>query len=121
MKFIITIDTEADNQWDGGHERSTQNIRFIPRFQQLCERFAFKPTYLCTYAVVAAPEFDDVLLPLHRVRAAEIGAHLHPWTNPPFSEWDRSNTVAAYPSELPPGLFARKLEQLTTLIADKLG
>jgi hypothetical protein len=121
MNVIITIDTEADNQWDGGHERSTENIRFIPRFQQLCERFDFKPTYLCTYDVADAPVFDEVLAPLHRRGTAEIGAHLHPWTNPPFSAWDRSDAVPAYPSELPPGLFARKLEQLTALLARKLG
>jgi hypothetical protein len=121
MDFVITIDTEGDNQWDGGLARSTENIRFIPRFQTLCDRFAFTPTYLCTYEVVSAPEFDDVLLPLHRSGRAEIGAHLHPWTTPPLSEWDRSETSTAYPSELPPGLFARKLEQLTNLLETKLG
>ena len=121
MKLIITIDTEGDDQWDPALPRSTENIRFIPRFQALCERYGFPPTYLCTYDVAAAPAFDEVLLPLHRSGRAEIGAHLHPWTTPPLSRWDRSATDAAYPSELPPGVFARKLECLTDLLARKLG
>ncbi len=121
MKFIITIDTEGDNQWDPALPRSTDNIRFIPRFQDLCERFAFPPTYLCTYDVTVAPAFDEILLPLHQRRRAEIGAHLHPWTTPPLSPWDRSETGAAYPSELPPGVFVKKLESLTGLLANKLG
>ena len=121
MKFIITIDTEGDNQWDPALPAGTENINFVPRFQELCDRYTFPPTYLCTYEVVDSPVFDTVLLPLHASGRAEIGAHLHPWTNPPFSEWDRSETTYAYPSELPTAVFAKKLESLTALLARKLG
>jgi hypothetical protein len=121
MQFIITIDTEGDNQWDGGRPESAENIRFIPRFQALCDRYGFPPTYLCTYDVVDHPLFDAILGPLDGERRAEIGAHLHPWTTPPLSPWDRSASTAAYPSELPPGLVARKLESLTRLLTAKLG
>lgn len=121
MQFIITIDTEGDNQWDPALPDSTDNIRFIPRFQDLCDRYGFPPTYLCTYDVVSAPSFDEVLRPLDASGRAEIGAHLHPWTTPPFTPWDKSDSSAAYPSELPPGVFARKLEALTRLITDRLG
>jgi len=121
MQFIITIDTEGDNQWDPSLPDSTDNIGFIPRFQDLCDRYRFPPTYLCTYDVVSAPSFDDVLRPLDPSGRAEIGAHLHPWTTPPLTPWDRSDRSAAYPSELPPGVFARKLETLTQAITDKVG
>ncbi|MSO62571.1 MAG: hypothetical protein EXQ50_10840 [Acidobacteria bacterium] len=121
MKLIITIDTEGDNQWDAGLPRSTDNIRFIPRFQELCDRYHFPPTYLCTYEVVDSTAFDEILLPLHKSRRAEVGAHLHPWTNPPLSKWDRGDNGAAYPSELPADLFTQKLESLTALLAAKLG
>jgi len=122
MLFVITLDTEADDQWARPVPRTTRNIAFIPRFQELCRRYAFPPTYLCTYEVCAAPEFDQVLRPLHERGDAEIGAHLHPWSTPPFDErWDDTTEGCAYPSELPPGLVARKLEQLTTLIAAKNG
>jgi hypothetical protein len=121
MQFIITIDTEGDNQWDPALPDTTENIRFIPRFQALCDRYRFPPTYLCTYDVVSAPAFNEVLRPLDASGLAEIGAHLHPWTTPPQTPWDRTGRSAAYPSELPPGIFARKLETLTHLIADTIG
>ncbi len=50
----------------------------------------------------SAAAFDEILRPLDGDGRAEIGAHLHPWTTPPFTPWDRSERVAAYPSELPP-------------------
>lgn len=121
MQLIITIDTEGDNQWDPSLPDSTENIRFIPRFQDLCDRHAFPPTYLCTYDVVSSDSFDEVLRPIHAGGRAEIGAHLHPWTTPPFTPWDRSERSTAYPSELPPGIFARKLEALTHLITYRSG
>jgi len=121
MQFIITIDTEGDNQWDPALPPGTENIKFVPRFQELCDRYRFPPTYLCTYEVVDSTAFDDVLLPLPAAGRAEIGAHLHPWTNPPFSEWDRSETTYAYPSELPAPVFSKKLEALTALLTKKLG
>lgn len=122
MNFIITIDTEADNQWSEPAVTSTENVRFIPRFQALCERFGFAPTYLCTYEVVTSPLFHEVLLPYHRAGTAEIGAHLHPWTTPPFDRrWDAPGKSSPYPSELPLDLFTRKLGVLTEALASRLG
>jgi hypothetical protein len=121
VKVIITIDTEADNQWGLAPSQETENIRFIPRFQALCERYRFAPTYLCTYEIASAKAFDDILRPLHASGCAEIGAHLHPWTTPPLSRWDRGEKALAYPSELPIGVYASKLESLTELLADKIG
>ena len=39
--FVVTIDTEGDDQWSWRHGRpiTTHNARFLPRFQSLCERF----------------------------------------------------------------------------------
>ena len=58
MRLIITIDTEGDNQWDPSLPHSVENVRFIPRFQDLCERYRFPPTYLCTHDVATAEHFD---------------------------------------------------------------
>ena len=37
MRMVITIDTEADNQWAPGNRLTTHNIDHLPRFQALCE------------------------------------------------------------------------------------
>jgi hypothetical protein len=122
MKLVITIDTEGDNQWAAAATQSVENLRFVPRFQDLCDRFTFKPTYLCTYDVATAAAFDEIFVPYERSGRAEIGAHLHPWSTPPFEPaWDASATGQAYPSELPPGLFARKLERLTAILHERTG
>ena len=49
--FIITVDTEGDNlwRWKKGEPITTNNVHFIPRFQELCEEFGFKPVYLTKY------------------------------------------------------------------------
>ena len=52
MKLIVTVDTEADNQWDYDGKVSLSNLRCLPRFQALCERFRFPATYLLASEVL---------------------------------------------------------------------
>ncbi|MDR8263551.1 deacetylase, partial [Acinetobacter baumannii] len=47
--FLITIDTEGDNLWQKHDSITTENARYLPRFQQLCEKYGFKPVYLTNY------------------------------------------------------------------------
>jgi hypothetical protein len=54
MDVILTIDTEADGQWDRPTRVTTENLEHIPRFQALCARYRLKPTYLCTHEIVRA-------------------------------------------------------------------
>ncbi len=124
MDVVLTVDTEADNQWDRSRtELSTDNLEFIPRFQTLCNRYGLKPTYLCTWEVVADARFET-LRRFQDAALAEIGTHLHPWTTPPMSDpqngLDRA-AFGAYPSELDPALFAEKLRLLTERIAARTG
>lgn len=120
MKFVITVDTEADNQWAPGDHLDTHNLAYLPRFQSLCERFGFPPTYLCTYEVIQSRHFAPTLGRFHRCRAAEIGAHLHPWSNPPFDDAktrSAKSVARPYPSELSATLFEKKMRRLTDAIA----
>jgi len=126
VDVIITVDTEADDQWSGTRELKVRNLAFIPRFQDLCERHGLSPTYLCTWEVAEAPEFDDILAEPARRGAAEIGTHLHPWSTPPFDgkvvvdgfdvDW-----YPAFPSELPLESFRNKLSKLTERLAERAG
>jgi hypothetical protein len=49
----------------------------------------------------------------------EIGAHLHPWVNPPFDE--ELSTRNSYPGNLPKALEKEKLKRLTDTIENNLG
>jgi len=117
MELIVTVDTEADNQWDVTAPQTVANLEAVPRFQRLCEAHGFPPTYLCTYEVVTSGRFAETIGSPATEGRAEVGAHLHPWSTPPFvDEWDASGTARPYPSELPRALLADKLAVLTTAV-----
>jgi len=122
MQFVITIDTEADDQWSAESRLTTRNLSFLPRFQALCERYGFKPTYLCTWEVVHAADFGRTLGAWRQRGACEIGAHLHPWSNPPYDD-DPPHAPGrkTYPSELSGGAFFRKMLMLTEAIRQRAG
>ena len=49
MKLLITIDTEEDDAWSGRPEVTTENVTYLRRFQDLCDRHQMKPTWLCSF------------------------------------------------------------------------
>jgi hypothetical protein len=119
MKLIVTIDTEADNQWDHGRPLSTKNVEYWRPFQNICEWYGILPTYLITSEIATNPQAVSFLRPLVDAEKAEVGAHLHPWTTPPFHDEPGlrfNDPLHAFPSELPSDLLRDKLETLTNQI-----
>ena len=116
IKLIVTIDTEADNQWHEG-DLSLNNIKHLPRFQALCEKYGMKPTYLLSHEVAASNLVDD-LKDWQDKNLAEIGAHLHPWTTPPYEE-NHDYKIHSYPHELDDNQLLIKLKNLTDIISQK--
>ena len=118
--FLISIDTEADNQWslEGRRQLSIRNIHCLWRLQSLCDRYAVKPTYLVTYEMATNPESLSVLLELLNTDRCEIGTHLHPWSSPPYREDD---LIGSYPCQLPDDLLERQMRELTEAIENNLG
>ncbi len=122
MKFIITLDTEADDQWSSASRLATRNLTFLPRFQALCERYGFPPTYLCTWEVVHARDFERTLNAWQKREACEVGAHLHPWSNPPYDlDPEHAPGRKTYPSELPIDAFRQKMLMLSESIRRHTG
>jgi hypothetical protein len=124
MKFIITIDTEGDNQWDHGRTLTVENIRYVPRFQKLCERYLISPTYLVTSEICEDSYAREIFTEYISTQKAEIGAHLHSWTTPPFLDSDgyrENDNNHAFASELPRDLVAEKIKNLTCQIEKSFG
>ncbi|MDD4994884.1 MAG: hypothetical protein PHW53_00185 [Patescibacteria group bacterium] len=122
MKLIITVDVEADNQWKRSEEITLENIKFLPRFQELCQKYRFKPTYFITYEVAVDRESVNILKPFQDSGSAEVGAHLHPWTTPPCvkdREWEMLKH--RFPNELEDEELYKKLSSLTKAIAENFG
>ncbi len=124
MLFSLTLDTEADNQWDHGRPISTENIRYLPAFQTLCETYDVIPTYLITSEIASDAQAVELLAPLADAKRAEVGAHLHPWTTPPYAHQKGltfNDEVHAFPSELPEYLLRAKLTNITDQIEKSIG
>ncbi|HUF46919.1 MAG TPA: hypothetical protein VMM93_03825 [Vicinamibacterales bacterium] len=118
--FLVGVDTEADDQWtvDGRRRLEVSNAACLPRFQALCDRQGVRPSYLVTYEMATRAEASGVLAGLRLEGRCEVGAHLHPWSSPPYREEDLEGT---YPSQLPDDLLARQMRELTDAIETHLG
>ncbi len=124
-RFVVTVDTEADDAWLRPDRLALNNLGCIPRFQTLCERYGVVPTYLVAYECATRDEALSVLKPLSDQRRCEIGHHLHCWSTPPFqNESPRGidrDWLHAYQYELPDSLFFEKAEALRSAIEQFYG
>lgn len=118
--FMVGVDTEADDQWslEGRKRLSVENARALPRLQELCDRYSVRPSYLVTHEMATREPSRSVLRDLASTGRCEIGAHLHPWSSPPYREED---LVGRYPSELDQALLEKQLTELTEAISSSLG
>lgn len=117
--FLITIDTEGDDIWSRPRRVTTENARFLPRFQALCEEFGFKPTYLVNYEMAADDVFAAFGRSVVKRGVGEIGLHVHPWNSPPFEGEARNDVPHVYLFEVPQDLLQAKIETLTRLLQDR--
>jgi hypothetical protein len=121
-RLIVSIDTEEEGLWGGIYRptgNSVENIRGVPRFQELCERFSIRPVYLVDSPVVEDDWSAELFRSLHEQGRAEIGAHLHPWCTPPLC--DLSGERDTFLCNLAPDVQRMKLEHLTWQIARRIG
>jgi hypothetical protein len=121
-KFLISIDTEGDDlwSWKPGQEISTENAKYLPRFQNLCEKYGFKPTYLTNYEMALSPEFQR-FAKAHLVdNSCEVGMHLHAWNSPPLAELPKAeNSNSPYLIEYAPEVMEAKIAYITRLLQDE--
>lgn len=116
MRLAVTIDTEADGQWSPGVPITVRNAEFWDPFQDLCERHGVAPTYLVASEILEDDRARSLLEKWAQRGAAEVGAHLHPWTTPPFVDRPGlryNDPVHAFPCQLPDELLREKTRLLT--------
>ncbi len=111
-KLLITIDTEADNQWDVSRGISTENTLYLPRFQELCERYGFIPTWLTNWEMCNDERFVQYMKPKNDAGLCEIGMHLHAWNNPPEFPLETVTDQRAYLIEYTESQMASKIDTL---------
>lgn len=119
--FLITIDTEGDNQWDNTKEATTKNVEYLPRFQEMAEKYEFKPTWLTNYEMCTNPNFVEYFKKKQNDNLCEIGMHLHAWNTPPLYELKKVTNERSYIMEYPNEIIEKKVKNLTSLLTEKFG
>lgn len=119
--FFITIDTEGDNQWDLNKGIETENAKFLPRFQELANKYDLYPVWLTNYEMANDDFFVNYMKSKQDKGLCEIGMHLHAWNNPPEYKLKKINKERDYLIEYPIDIMDKKINEITTLITKKFG
>ena len=121
--FIITIDTEGDNLWavkDISQNITTENADYIYRFQELCEKYNFVPTYLTNYEMAISKPMIELGREGIKNNTLEIGAHIHSWNQPPMYKLVKGvgKRGKPYLGEYPNEILIQKIDYLTKTLED---
>lgn len=115
--LYVVVDTEAEFDWSGPFDRNLTAVSAMAaqgRAQAIFEQFGLRPIYVIDYAVASQPEGYEPLRAILARHACVVGAHLHPWINPPFEESVSSRN--SFAGNLPAPLEVRKLRALVEAI-----
>ena len=118
--FIVTIDTEGDDQWDANLRRNTslRNLKEIPKLQKLFDKFEVKPAYLLTYPAAKDKYSCSMFKEFLSGPICEIGSHLHSWSTPPI--FDNEAEKASFLHWFPKSSQKEKFNNLHNAIVDNL-
>lgn len=120
--LCVVVDTEEEFDWSAPLARANRSVTAIPaqaRAQAIFARYGVRPTYVVDHPVASTPSAAAVLRGFLEDGACEIGAHLHPWVNPPDEE--TVTPFNSYAGNLPADLERRKLTVLTETITQAFG
>jgi len=121
-RLIVVIDTEEQFNWDMPADRSQRRVdamRHIERVQDIFDQYAVTPCYVVDYPILEHPDGWELLKNFFDRGRCEIGAHLHPWVNPPYTE--EMHVANTYPGNLSVELESSKLLELTNRITAVFG
>ncbi|WAT18707.1 polysaccharide deacetylase family protein [Aurantiacibacter sp. MUD11] len=121
-RFLLTIDTEEDFDWEQPLSRDSHGTQHVPRlqkFQEFCENEGVVPVYLVDWPIATSRRAAEILKEPLAGGHAEIGVQLHPWVNPPFNE--EVTQANSFAGNLPPDLEEAKLAALRDAIETNFG
>ena len=88
-RLFVIVDTEEEFDWSAPFSRDAVSVTAIDevwRLQQLLAPYRAVPTYVIDYPVATTPSSARRLAEYAARGECQIGAHLHPWVNPPHDE-----------------------------------
>jgi hypothetical protein len=120
--LMVLIDTEENFDWSKPLARENTDVTAMRaqfRAHKIFEKYGITPIYTADYPVVSQKDGVTPLRELFDDGKCVIGAHLHPWVNPPHDEVVCN--INSYPGNLPASLEREKLRCLTETIAEQFG
>ena len=91
LSVLVTLDVEEEGLFSGRYRRrnpGVTNVRSLLKLAPLSDELGFPMTLLCSHAVFRDTEACRTLEIMRDRHGAEIGAHLHHWSTPPFENGD---------------------------------
>lgn len=116
-QLMVVIDTEEEFDWRQPVKREhtrVAHMEMLERIQTIFNEYKIAPCYVVDYPVVTQAVGNRLLKQYHEQGQCEIGAHLHPWVNPPYTE--ALSPANTYPGNLPLDLERAKLNELKAAI-----
>ncbi|WP_313809116.1 polysaccharide deacetylase family protein [Sphingobium sp.] len=121
-RFMLFVDTEEEFDWTAPFRRTGHGVTALAgmaRGQAYFAAAGVKPVYVTDYPVVDSDAAADMIGGWLAEGRADIGAHLHPWVNPPHVE--EVTAANSYVGFLPETVERAKLEALCERIAARFG
>ncbi len=119
--LFITVDTEGDALWDNPTVIKTENVLWIPKFQELCEKYGFIPTWLTDYEIISDLRYVEYIKDKFDLGLCEVGIHIHARNNPPIVKLPKEKEIgAAYLIEYPQNVMREKVLYLKDLLENSL-
>ena len=118
-RLVVVIDTEEEFDWSKDFSRdnvSVRSMQWIGRIQDIFDEYGITPVYVIDYPVASQPDGYQPLVEIQASGRCLIGAHLHPWVNPPFEE--PVNRFNSFAGNLPASLERAKLQMLSDCIQE---
>ena len=121
-RFMLFVDTEEEFDWNAPFSRTGHGVTALDAMARGQAYFAaagVKPVYVVDYPVVDSDAAVDMMGGWLADGQADIGAHLHPWVNPPHVE--EVTAANSYVGFLPEAVERAKLQALIDHIARRFG
>ena len=121
-RVLVIVDVEEEFDWNKPFSQRNTAVTTIAAqrpAEQIFRDFGIVPTYVVDYPVANTPSAYSVLRAIADSGRCEIGAHLHPWVNPPHE--GPIDAFHSYPGNLSERLEREKLGCLAARIAESFG
>ena len=121
-RFTIFCDVEEEFDWRRPLDRAQRSTLAIAAMPGAHRRFADRGaglTCMVDHPVAVDPAAIEALAGVAQDPRSAIGAQLHPWVNPPFSE--PVTPANSYAGNLPQALEAAKIDALTEALMAAFG